>query len=265
MHIGTQIMTPTPPSPASPVRLEICLDTPAGLRAAVAGGADRIELCAALPEGGLTPSPGLMHLAAQAPCPVRAMIRPRSGGFVYMADEMDVMRRDIDAVREAGLAGVVIGASRPDGRLDDTVLRVLCAHAAGLELALHRAVDLTPEPLEAVDLAVELGFHTLLSSGGARRAEAGLERLAVMVAHAGDRIEIMPGGGISVANAHRILRVTGAHWLHASASREISATAPEIALGLLTPGARDTDADTVRRLKDHLRAFAPAAPLPHSS
>ncbi|WP_370639765.1 copper homeostasis protein CutC [Asticcacaulis sp. AND118] len=248
-------MTPTPPSPASPVRLEICLDTPAGLRAAIAGGADRIELCAALPEGGLTPSPGLMHLAAQAPCPVRAMIRPRSGGFVYTADEMDVMRHDIDAVREAGLAGVVIGASRPDGRLDDTVLRVLCAHAAGLDLALHRAVD----------LAVELGFHTLLSSGGARRAEAGLERLAVMVAHAGDRIEIMPGGGISVANAHRILSITGAHWLHASASREISATAPEISLGLLTPGARDTDADTVRCLKDHLRAFAPAAPLPHSS
>lgn len=257
-------MTVTLPLPATVVRLEICLDTPAGLRAAVAGGADRIELCAALSEGGLTPSPGLMRLATQAPCPTRVMIRPRSGGFVYAPDELDVMRRDIDAVREAGLTGVVIGASRPDGRLDDTALHTLCANAAGLELALHRAVDLTPDPLEAVDMAVELGFHTILSSGGARRAEAGLERLAAMVAHANDRIEIMPGGGVTLANAHRILSATGAHWLHASASREITAPEAETALGLLPPGARDTDADTVRNLKNHLRAFHPAAPLPRS-
>ena len=104
------------------VLLEVCVDSAAGLDAAVAGGADRIELCSALDVGGLTPSAGLTRLAAGCGLPVFAMIRPRAGGFVFGAADVAVMQADIAAAREAGLAGVVLGASRPDGRLDEWVL-----------------------------------------------------------------------------------------------------------------------------------------------
>lgn len=234
--------------------LEVCVDTPEGLMAAVRGGAHRIELCAALSEGGLTPSVGLMRLAAQSACPIRAMIRPRTGGFVYSAAETDVMRRDIDAAREAGLSGVVYGASLADGRLDTELLRRLCEHAGGLEQALHRAVDLTPDPCEAVDQAVALGFATILSSGGTRRAEDGLARLSLMTRHAAGRIEIMPGGGVTADNALKIAMETGAVWLHASCGQPIPAPAgAESRLGLLPAGSRDTDEATVRRLIRLLR------------
>ncbi|MFT3997975.1 MAG: copper homeostasis protein CutC [Asticcacaulis sp.] len=239
-------------SPA--LSLEVCVDTPEGLLAAVRGGADRIELCAALSEGGLTPSIGLMRLAAETACPTRAMIRPRTGGFVYSAAETDVMRRDIDAAREAGLSGVVFGASLADGRLDTELLHRLCDHATGLEQALHRAVDLTPDPYEAVDHTVALGFATILSSGGARRAEDGLDRLSLMTGHAAGRIEIMPGGGVTADNALKIATQTGALWLHASCGQPMTApTDAESRLGLLPPGARDTDEATVRRLSRLLR------------
>jgi copper homeostasis protein len=97
------------------VKLEVCVADPQSLAAAVAGGADRIELCSALELGGLTPSPGMMAVAAALPVPTYAMVRPRSGEFVFDARDVDVMLRDIDVVRAAGLAGIVIGASRPDG------------------------------------------------------------------------------------------------------------------------------------------------------
>ncbi|RVJ14613.1 copper homeostasis protein CutC, partial [Sinorhizobium medicae] len=114
------------------ILLEVCVDDPDGLEAAVAGGADRVELCSALCAGGLTPSPGLMSAAGMPPVPVYAMIRPRAGDFVYDAADLEVMRRDIDAARAAGLAGVVLGASRADGRLDARMLTKLAGHAAGM-------------------------------------------------------------------------------------------------------------------------------------
>ena len=109
--------------------LEICVDTPAGLRAAVASGADRIELCAALSEGGLTPSRGFMKLARDAGVPMRAMIRPRAGDFTYDAADLAVMRDDIAAAAEAGLAGVVFGANLADGALDTDALADLSRRA----------------------------------------------------------------------------------------------------------------------------------------
>ena len=123
----------------SAVTLEICVDGADGLIAAVAGGADRIELCSALALGGLTPSPGLMTLAARAPVPVYAMIRPRAGDFVFSPAEIDQMRREIDAVREAGLAGVVLGARVPitlTSRADSVHSRL--ASAAVAALIAHR-------------------------------------------------------------------------------------------------------------------------------
>ena len=111
------------------ILLEVCVDDPEGLAEAVAGGADRIELCAALGIGGLTPTFGLMQVAARCGHPCYPMIRPRSGDFVFTAAEVDVMRADIRATRAAGLTGVVLGASRPDGTLDEETLSILIAEA----------------------------------------------------------------------------------------------------------------------------------------
>ena len=154
----------------SGVLLEVCVDSPVGLHAAVAGGADRIELCSSLAVGGLTPSPGFIALAAKSPRPSRAMIRPRVGNYVYSEDEIDVMRRDIDAVRAAGLAGVVIGASLASWHHDEKTITRLAKHAEGLELTLNRTVDLSPDPLAAVDMVAALGFRSILTSGGSLKA-----------------------------------------------------------------------------------------------
>ena len=122
--------------------LEVCVADALSLAEAIAGGADRIELCSSLELGGLTPTPGLIGQAAEAPIPIYAMVRPRSGDFVFDTGDLDCMYREIDAVRAAGLAGVVLGASRPDGTLDTAMLEKLSRHASGLGTTLHRAIDL---------------------------------------------------------------------------------------------------------------------------
>ena len=237
------------------VTLEICVDDIAGLDSAIAGGADRIELCAALSVGGLTPAPGLIAAAAKRAIPVYAMIRPRAGDFVFSPAEIDMMRVEIDAVRAAGLAGVVLGASRPDGRLDGKVLETLTRHADGLGLTLHRAFDLVPDFPEAIDLAVELGFERILTSGGAVTAEAGIEALQAIFAHAAGRIAIMPGSGVNAANAGLFLSRLGITELHASGSAPRAATDQRlIDLGFSPQNSKTTDTQTVAALKSAIAA-----------
>ncbi len=203
---------------AGRLRLEVCVDSAVSLRAAVAGGAHRIELCAALALAGLTPSPGLMERASACGASVYAMIRPRPGDFDYSADDLDLMRRDIDAARRAGLEGLVFGVSRPNGELDDQALRRLLDHADGLPCTLHRAFDIAPELDVALDTAIELGFERILTSGGAPNAWEGRDRIAELVAQAGDRISIMAGAGVTAANVVDLVRHTGVREVHASCS-----------------------------------------------
>jgi copper homeostasis protein len=198
------------------VTLEVCIDTPEGFHAAVAGGADRIELCAALDLGGLTSSPGLMALAAKSSIPVYAMIRPRAGDFVFGGQDEAVMLGDIDAVRSAGLAGVVIGANRSDGRLDVALLERLMRHADGLGVTLHRAFDLVPDPFEALDMAMQLGVERILTSGLVPKAIDGADLLRQLVDRAGERLSIMPGSGVNTANVVELLSRTGAREVHGS-------------------------------------------------
>lgn len=231
-------------------RLEVCVDAPLGLAAAVAGGADRIELCAALDVGGLTPSPGLMVQAGACGCEVFAMIRPRSGDFVFGELELDAMRRDIDAVREAGLAGVVLGASRADGRLDDRMLANLIAHAAGLGVALHRAFDVAPDKAEALETAFGLGFERILTSGGKPRAPDAAELIAELVRQAGDRIVIMAGAGLTPANVADLIRQTRLSEVHAScraASSPVGGLAAE--LGFAGVGMQQTSQAVVEAMR----------------
>lgn len=228
--------------------LEVAVDEPLGLSAAVAGGADRIELCSALALGGLTPSVGLMRQAAGCGLPVMAMIRPRPGGFCLDDKDLAIMLADIAAARQAGLAGVVFGALTPDMTLDVPKMAQLCAAAAGLQITLHRAFDLIEDWHPALDHAVALGVHRILTSGGALSAPAGITRLAEMIAYAAGRIRILPGAGIS-ADTVRPLMNLNVEELHASCSAPISDDAKAISFGFADPNARRTDAGKVRALK----------------
>lgn len=247
----------------APILLEICVDTVAGVRAAVAGGADRIELCAALALGGLTPSAGLIDAARSQPVPVRAMIRPRAGGFVYDHAEYEVQRRDIDAVRAAGLAGVVIGATDTAGRLDLDLLRALADHAAGLALTLHRAIDLVPDAAAAVEIAIALGFDTILTSGGALVAAEGTARIAAMHRQSAGRIEIMAGSGVTPDNVAALIGATGVGAVHASCSRAVPARDMRaVRMGFTPENLRETDQRIVEQLRRALLAedHPPEAP-----
>ena len=231
------------------IRLEVCVDDLAGLEAAVEGGADRIELCSALALGGLTPSLGLMEVAGTFDIPCNAMIRPRAGDFVYSEEEIDLMLADIEAARKAGLAGVVLGASLPDGRLDCLALQTLARAAEGLDMTLHRAFDLVPDIAEAVESAVKLGFSRILTSGGARTALEGLAGLKQAIDAASGGISIMPGSGISAANVFPFLRLEVTE-LHASCSAPIGALDGKLLdIGFQSQAARRTDAEKVRTLK----------------
>ncbi|GAB1582385.1 copper homeostasis protein CutC [Phyllobacterium phragmitis] len=237
----------------SRVLLEICVDDAEGLEAAVAGGADRIELCSALQLGGLTPSPGLIAIAARAAAPVYAMIRPRAGDFVYSKGEIDQMLRDIDAVRAAGLAGVVIGASRPDGSLDDHALARLMTHADGLGTTLHRAFDLVPDIDEAVRIAIEAGFERILTSGRAPTALEGLDDLEKTFAAANGKITIMPGAGLTAENVGILLARLPVAEIHASCST--ASPAPDeniVRLGFDDGLRRRTDKQRVAALRQKL-------------
>lgn len=233
------------------ILLEVCVDSADGLAAAIEGGADRIELCSALELGGLTPSYGLMKLAAKAPLPVHCMIRPRGGDFRFGDADLALMLHDIDMARDLGLAGVVFGALTGDGRLDIKVMERLARHADGIDLTLHRAFDCCGPDFDlAIDTAIDLGFDRILTSGGKRTALEGLDALERIFAKAGNRITIMPGSGINAANAAQLLAKLPVKEVHASCSKTIPPTdSPEKKLGFTGDMARMTDATSVRALK----------------
>ncbi|MEP0521671.1 MAG: copper homeostasis protein CutC [Hyphomicrobiales bacterium] len=234
--------------------LEVCVDTADGLAAAIAGGADRIELCAALSLGGLTPTTGLMKQAASVPIPVYAMIRPRSGNFVFSEDDVETMRGDIDTAREIGLAGVVLGASNADDTLDASVLSDLLARSEGLGTTLHRAIDLTPDMEEAVDRAIALGFDRILTSGGALTAEAGCQMLRKMHNRAAGQLSIMVGSGVTTQNVQTILEVAPLHEFHASCSSVVTdLPSKAMQFGFASENSKITSSENVAALKKLLR------------
>lgn len=231
------------------VHIEVCIDDVLSLEACAKGGADRIELCSALDLGGLTPSPGLIAAAAKLSVPSRAMVRPRAGDFCFTEAEAEVMLADIAAVRAAGLAGVVLGATTADNNLDQTLLARLVAAANGLAKTLHRAVDLLSDPVTAVDVAVDLGFDCILTSGGALMAEAGGAVIAAMVERAAGRIHIMAGSGVRPENAGSIRSTTRADWLHSSCTRAEANGSDIRRFGFGPAERRLADPDRIRALK----------------
>lgn len=237
------------------LRLEVCVDTAAGLDAAIAGGADRVELCSALGLGGLTPSPGLIARAARSAVPTMAMIRPRPGDFVYSDADLEVALSEIDAIKQSGLAGVVIGANLAGGALDVPSLTRLVAAADGLDITLHRSIDLTPDPVRAMQEVVDLGIQRVLSSGGSAKAVDGLARLTAMMAAGGGDVSVMPGSGVTPQNVVHIVQQLGVTEVHASCSGPMDADRAAVALEFAGDGDRQTSKRAVQDMVRSLRAI----------
>lgn len=199
--------------------LEVCIDSVAGAQAAEQGGADRLELCANLLEGGTTPSTGMIRsVLAATSLPVMVMIRPRGGHFTFDAQEQQVMYREAEAVLREGVAGIVIGALRTDGSVDDAYCRRLLELRGQCSVTFHRAFDQVADPFAALETLVSLGVDRILTSGLAPTALEGISLLRELHDCARGRISIMPGCGVRSNNAAEILRETGAREIHASAS-----------------------------------------------
>lgn len=218
--------------------LEVCCGSLNSALAAVAGGATRIELCSALSLDGLTPSIGLIReLRRLYPdLLIHVLIRPREGDFVYSDAEVRVMEQDIREAVAAGASAIVSGALTPEGDIDiKTTVRLVLA-AEDLPFTFHRAFDLIADKPSALRQLAAMGVRRILTSGGAPTAEVGIPQIRslVQLAQKVGGLSILPGGGVTSSNAHRILAETGATEIHGSCSR------------LLPNGLRQTSADEVR-------------------
>ncbi len=198
---------------------EVCVDSVESAKAAQAGGANRIELCSALGEGGLTPSLGLMEVVrSRLTLPIAVMIRPRAGDFCYSTADFEVMRRDLVALKERGADMIVLGLLEPDGSIDTARTRELIALARPLPVTFHRAFDMTRDARVALETLIEMGCERVLTSGQEKSVLEGLDLLVELVQQAGDRIRVVPGGGITERNLPRILRECPVKEFHVSAS-----------------------------------------------
>jgi copper homeostasis protein len=201
---------------------EICTPNLQSVLAARHAGAQRIELCAALGVGGITPSPGLIRQALQVPdVQVYVLIRPREGNFVYSDAELALMLEDIRFCRAAGAAGVVIGALTPAGDLDLPQMRAMLEVAGDLGTTCHRAFDFVRAPFEALEQLIALGIRRVLSSGQAPTAFEGRFRLRELVQQAAGRLSVMPGSGIDADNIREIAETTGAREFHFTGKKKV--------------------------------------------
>ncbi|MGV3642134.1 MAG: copper homeostasis protein CutC [Adhaeribacter sp.] len=199
--------------------LEICIDSIGSAREAAKAGAHRLELCAALPLGGLSPSAGTIRLVKETvDLPVQVLIRPRSGDFCYSDDEFAIMRQDIETAKSLGAAGMVIGILLPDGQIDLERTRELVALARPLEVTFHRAFDVCADPFRALEELIALKIDRLLTSGQQASAPEGAGLIAQLVQQAAGRISILPGAGINETNVEQLLQETGAREVHMSLS-----------------------------------------------
>ena len=204
------------------VLLEVCCGSADDVIQAKLGGADRAELCSDLFHGGLTPTVGSLRVAKrETGLPIMAMIRPREGGFCYSEAEFAVCLEDARALLEAGADGLVFGFLQEDGRIDEerTGRLIKIARAAGKDAVFHRAIDVVPDWKEALDLLAELGATRVLTSGQEPDVSLGTDTVREMIRYSAGRIEIMPGAGITLKNAARIVAETGADQIHVAAHR----------------------------------------------
>jgi len=206
----------------SDYKLEICANSVASCVEAQKGGAYRVELCAAIPEGGTTPSYGDIALARELlDIKLNVIIRPRGGDFLYSALEQRIMLKDIEIARKLGADGVVIGCLTAEGEVDMKRNKELIDAASGMSITFHRAFDMCRDPFESLEKIVSLGCDRVLTSGQQPKAEQGIPLLKQLVEKAAGRIVIMPGSGVNAQNIAKIAKETGAKEFHLSAREQI--------------------------------------------
>ncbi|WP_195809207.1 copper homeostasis protein CutC [Hymenobacter polaris] len=240
-------------------QLEICAGSVQSALAAQAGGAHRIELCQNLEQGGITPSLGLLRqVRALLTIPVFVLIRPRPGNFVYDAHELAIMQADIQACKDSGCDGVVLGVLTSGNQVDVARTRTLAQLAQPLPVTFHRAFDDCSDLPTALEAVVATGCQRLLTSGGQPTALAGQATLAALGQQAAGRLSLMPGAGITPATLPTLLAHTSAREFHASARRPLPAP---LAPSLFQTERWETDATLVGQLGRLLAAGddAPAA------
>jgi len=199
--------------------LEICVDSVDSAIAAQEGGADRVELCANLGDGGTTPSAGLIATARRhLRIGLHVLIRPRGGDFCYSAVEFESMKSDVAFAKNLGADGVVFGILKSDHTVDVERMRSLVDLARPLSVTFHRAFDVVTEPLRALEEIIALGIDRLLTSGQAETARAGLPLIAHLAQKAAGRIRIMPGGGVNAQNLPHLINTAGVSEIHAGAA-----------------------------------------------
>ena len=202
--------------------LEICASSLSSALAAQEGGADRIELCDNLYEGGTTPSYGMIKTCKSLlDIPIFPIIRPRGGDFVYSEREFEVMMQDVVCCMELGCEGIVFGILRSDGSIDTERCSELVKLAGSMQLTFHRAFDRCSNRSKGLEDLIALGFQCVLTSGGEDYAEDAISELAIMVRQAKNRISIMPGSGITGYNLFKIAKATGAFEFHTTAKTKI--------------------------------------------
>ena len=234
--------------------LEIAANSVESALAARAGGADRVELCANLGEGGTTPSFGSIAIARERlRIPLHVLIRARAGDFVSSPAELEAMRRDAEACARLGCDGIVIGLLDAEGRVDVAGCRVLMEAAGTMDITFHRAFDVVADRAAAIEAIMGLGCSRILTSGGAGRALDGAAVIAADIERAAGRVVLMAGAGLMPGNIAEVARLTGVRELHASAK------VFEPGIGLdgpagLSRGHWRSDEATVRALREALDA-----------
>ena len=241
-------------------RFEICANSVASCIAAQEGGADRVELCAGIPEGGTTPSYGMIRSArASINIGLNVIIRPRGGDFLYSEEEIQEMIYDIHAAKKLGADGLVFGCLTPEGEVDIPVMKRLMEAAGSTPVTFHRAFDHTRDPFKALEDIISLGCVRILTSGCQPTAYEGAPVIARLIIAADDRIIIMPGCGITEYNIREISGMTNAKEYHFSAREAVESGMvfrnPEVVMGsekdpygYMVTSARRT-AETISRLK----------------
>jgi copper homeostasis protein len=206
----------------TPITLELCLESVDSVIAAESGGAQRVELCANLLEGGTTPSAGTIRAARKhARLGINVMIRPRGGDFLYTDAEFESMQYDIQAAKELGADGIVLGLLLADGTVDIERTRQLVELAKPLPVTFHRAIDVSRDLLQALEDVISTGAARVLTSGGKPSVVDGASMVARMVEAAKDRIVIMPGCGIRPDNVLSVIEATGAREVHIALEDEM--------------------------------------------
>ena len=204
-------------------QFEICTNSVESCVAAQTGGANRVELCAGIPEGGTTPSYGEIATAREILTDTRlhVIIRPRGGDFLYSPIEIKTMLKDIEIAHQLGADGVVFGCLTANGEIDMPVMRELMAASKGLSVTFHRAFDVCRDARKALEQIIELGCNRILTSGQHPNAEAGIPLLKELQEQAAGRIILLAGCGVNEKNTHRIATETGIHEFHFSARESV--------------------------------------------